>query len=142
MSVSLTNRDDIVANRISLIQQSGLCDLGDNLIETVATLPNKADKATTYTKVQPYNQTEVNYLVSNLSDTGLQQKIELKADIADVDRRLNLKADKINTHTHTNTDIVEFLDGKAGKTAVTAGLDLNMAISNAYDKTEINDFFR
>ena len=77
MSVSLTNRDDMVVNSISLIQQSGLYDLGDNLIETVATLPSKADKATTYTKVQTYNQTEVNYLVSNLSDTGLQQNIKL-----------------------------------------------------------------
>ena len=74
MSASWTNRDDIVANSISLIQQSGLYDLGDNLIETVQSLPNKADKATTYTKVQTHNQTEVNYLVSNLSDTGLQQK--------------------------------------------------------------------
>ena len=43
MSVSLTNRDDMVVNSISLIQQSGLYDLGDNLIETVASLPNKAD---------------------------------------------------------------------------------------------------
>ena len=101
MSVSLTNRDDMVVNSISLIQQSGLYDLGDNLIETVASLPNKADKAITYTKAQTYNQTEVNSLLSNLSDTGLQHKIELKADIADVDRRLNLKADQIDSHTHT-----------------------------------------
>ena len=47
-----------------------------------------------------------------------------------------MKADKIDTYT--NTDIIEFLDGKADKTAVTAGLDLNMAISNAYNTTEIN----
>ena len=98
MSVSLTNRDDIVVNSISLLQQSGLYDLGENLIDTVQSLPNKADKATTYTNVQTYNQTEVNALLSDLSDTGLQRKIELKADIADVDRRLALKADK-STHT-------------------------------------------
>ena len=67
----------------------------------------------------------------------LAAKIEFKADIADVDRRLALKADKIDTYT--KTDIVEFLDGKADKTAVTAGLNLKMNISNAYDKTEIND---
>ena len=100
MSVPLTNRDDIVVNSISLIQQSGLYDLGDNPIEAVRSLPNKADKATTYTKVQTYNQDEVNALLSDLSNTGLQQKIELKADIADVDSRLALKADKSNTHTH------------------------------------------
>ena len=64
MSVSLTNRDDVVVNSISLIQQSGLYDLADNLLETVQSLPNEADKATTYTKVQTYNQTEVNYLLS------------------------------------------------------------------------------
>ena len=137
MSVSLTNRDDMVVNSISLIQQSGLCDLCDNLIETVASLPNKADKATTYTKTQTYSQPEVDALLSDLSNTGLQQKTELKADIADVDSRLALKADKSNTHT--KTEIVEFLDVKADKTAVTAGLNLKMNISNAYDKTEIND---
>ena len=140
MSVSLTNRDDIVVNSISLIQQSSLYDLGDNLIETVASLPNKADKATTYTKVQTYNQTEVNYLLSGLSDTGLQQKVELKADIADVDRRLALKADVSNTYT--KTDIVEFLDAKADKTAATAGLNLKMATTDAYNKTELNGLFR
>ena len=75
MSVSLTNRDDVVVNSISLIQQSGLYDWGDNLIETVQSLPNKADKATTYTKVQTYNQDEVNALLSGLSNTGLQQKM-------------------------------------------------------------------
>ena len=74
MSVSLTNRDDMVVNSISLIQQSGLYDVGDNLIETVATLPNKADKATTYTKTQTYNKPEVDALISGLSDVGLQQK--------------------------------------------------------------------
>ena len=100
MSVSLTNRDDMVVNSISLIQQSGLYDLGDNLIEAVATFPNKANKTEVYEKIQTYNQTEVNSLLSNLSDAGIQQKIELKADIADVDRRLNLKADKIDTHTN------------------------------------------
>ena len=73
-----------------------------------------------YEKVQTYNQTEVNPLVANLSDTGSQQTIELKADIADVDRRLALKADVSNTHAKTYT--VEFLDGKADKTAVSAGL--------------------
>ena len=138
MSVSLTNRDDMVVNSISLIQQSGLYDLGDNLIETVATLPSKANKTEVYEKIQTYNQTEVNSLLSNLSDTGLQQKIELKADIADVDRRLNLKADKIDTYT--KTDIIEFLDGKADKTAVTAGLGLTMAISKAYDKLKLTIF--
>ena len=74
MSVSLTNRDDIVVNSISLTQQGGLCDLGDNLTETVAALPNEADKAAVYEQVQTYNQTEVNASVSNISDTGLQQK--------------------------------------------------------------------
>ena len=138
MSVSLTNRDDIVVNSTSLIQQSGLYDLGDNSIETVATLPSKANKTEVYEKIQTYNQTEVNSLLSNLSDTGLQQKINLEADIADVDRRLNLKADKIDTHT--KTDIIEFLDGKADKTAVTAGLDLKMAISSAYDITGTSIF--
>ena len=44
MSVSLTNRDDMVVNSISLIQQSGLYDLGDNLIETVQSLPNRLTK--------------------------------------------------------------------------------------------------
>ena len=78
MSVSLTNRDDIVVNSTSLIQQSVLYDLGDNLSETVQSLPNKADNATTYTKVQTYNQTEINYVVFNLSDTGFQQKYNLK----------------------------------------------------------------
>ena len=106
MSVSLTNRDDIVVNSISLIQQSGLCDLDDDLIETVQSLPNKADTATTYTKVQTYNRTEVNSWVFNLSDTGLQQNVELKADVADVDRRLAMKADGSNTYTET--DIVKF----------------------------------
>ena len=71
--MSLTNRDDVVVSSINLIQQGGFCDLGDNLIETVATLPNKADKTTVCEKVQTYNQTEVNYLVSSLSDTGMQQ---------------------------------------------------------------------
>ena len=84
MSVSLTNRDDIVVNSISLIQQSGLYDLGDNLIETVATLPSKSNKAEVYEKIETYNKPEVDALLSGLSDTGLQQKIELKADIADV----------------------------------------------------------
>ena len=79
MSVSLTNRDDIVVNSISLIQKSGLYDLGDNLIETVASLPNKANNTEAYEKIQTYNQTEVNYLLSNLSDTGLQQKNRIKS---------------------------------------------------------------
>ena len=121
MNVSLTNRDDIVVNSISLIQQSGRYDLGDNLLETVQSLPNKADKATTYTKVQTYDQTEVNYLLFGLSDASLDQNTELQADIADVDRRLALEADISNTYT--KTDIVEFLDAKADKTAVTAGLN-------------------
>ena len=74
MSVSLTNRDDIIVNSINLIQQTGLYDIGDNLIETVATLPSKANRTAVCEKTQTYNQTEVNALLSGLSDASLEQK--------------------------------------------------------------------
>ena len=73
MSVSLTNRDDIIVNSINLIQQSGLYDIGDNLIETVATLPSKANKADVYEQIQTYSKPEVDALLGGLSDASLEQ---------------------------------------------------------------------
>ena len=118
MSISLTNRDDLVANSISLIQQTGLYDLGTNVLEVVATLPQKVDKGTVYTTVETYNKPEVNALISNLSDTTLEGQLVLKANIDDVNAALLLKSDKATTYTMVAVNAL--LAPKANSSDVTA----------------------
>ena len=84
MSLSLTNRDDVVANSISLIQQQGLYDVGVNVIDVVASLLNKGDKTTVYTKTETFNKPEVLELLNDLSDTTVADQLVLKANIDDV----------------------------------------------------------
>ena len=122
MSVSLTNRDDIVADSIGLIQQAGLYDLGTNVLEVVATLPQKVDKGTVYTTVGTYNKPEVNALISNLSDTTLEGQLVLKANIDDVNAALLLKSDRATTYTMVAVNTL--LAPKADSSDVTASLNL------------------
>ena len=136
MSISLTNRDDLIANSISLIQQTGLYDLGSNVLEVVATLPQKVDKGTVYTTVETYIKPEVNALIANLSDTTLEGQLVLKANIDDVNAALLLKSDKATTYTMVAVNTL--LAPKADSSDVTASLNLKADKSNTFSKTEIN----
>ena len=121
MSISLTNRDDLIANSISLIQQTGLYDLGTNVLEVVATLPQKVDKGTVYTTVETYNKPEVNASISNLSDTTLEGQLVLKTNIDDVNRALALKANVATTYSIVDVDTL--LAPKANNSDVTRNLN-------------------
>ena len=137
MSVSLTNRDDIAADSISLIQQAGLYDLGTNVLEVVATLPQKIGKGTVCTTAETYNKPEVNALLSNLSDATVAEQLVLKANIDDVNQALALKADKANTYTKVAVDTL--LAPKASSSDVTAYLSLKADKSDTFTKVEITD---
>ena len=130
MRLSLTNRDDVIANSISLIQQQGLYDVGENVIDVVASLPNKADKTTVYTKTETFNKPEVLRLLNNLSDTTVAEQLVLKANINDVTAALRLKADKVTTYTKTNVDAL--LAPKAFSADVTASLNLKADKADIY----------
>ena len=138
MSLSLTNRDDVVANSVSLIQPTGLYDLGESVLDVATAITNKADKTTVYAKTETYNKPEVNALLSTLSDTTVSEQLLLKADIADVSAALLLKSDKITTYTKTDVDTL--LAPKANSSDVSASLALKADKANTYLKTEIDTF--
>ncbi len=77
MSLSLTNRKDIVADSIGVITDNEIIDLTGAISE-------KAPQITTYTK------TEVDGLLNNLSDTTVAEQLSLKANINDVSAALAL----------------------------------------------------
>ena len=79
MSLSLTNRDDVVANSVSLTQATGLYDLGESVLDAATAITSKADKATVYTKTESYSKPEVNALLSILSDATVSEQLLLKA---------------------------------------------------------------
>ena len=104
MSLSLTNRDDVVANSVSLIEPTGLYDLGESVLGVATAITIKADKAAVYAKTETSHKPEVNALLSILSDATVSEQPLLKADIADVNAALLLKSDKITTYTKTDVD--------------------------------------
>ena len=56
MSVSLSNRKDIIADSVGLTTENQVVDVGDGLVSTALVLQSKADKATVYAKRETYNR--------------------------------------------------------------------------------------
>ena len=125
MSLSLTNRKDIVADSIGVITENEIVDLTGAISE-------KAPQITTYTK------TEVNSLLNSLNDATVAEQLSMKADIEDVNAALSLKANK--SETYTKTEITAFLSTKADDNEVEEGLALKADKADTYNKTLINGF--
>ena len=86
--VSLSNREDILADSLGIVTEAQIVNVADGLASVASALLTKADKVTVYTKTETHAQQQVNDLINGLSDTTVAGQLALKADITDVNRLL------------------------------------------------------
>ena len=89
---------------MKIVEEQSLLDVRDGIVSSAMALLSKAEKTTVYAKTETYAQQEVNDLVNGLSDTTVAGQLALKADIPDVNRLLNLKANKADVYTRVDTE--------------------------------------
>ena len=151
MSLSLTNREDIIANSYSIITDTGsVVDILDAVQGSVVGLPPSS--LNTIEKLSAAISNDPNYFQTiqtsidakapastTYSKTQVDSAVSLKADQSttysktQVDSALGLKADQSTTYNKTQMNA--FLDGKPDD----ADLDLKADKTTTYTKTEVND---
>ena len=130
MSLSLTNRDDIIANSYSIITENGsVVDVLDAVQSSVVGLPPSS--LNTIEKLSAAISNDPNYFQTIQTSINTKAPISTTYTKTQVDSALNTKADQ--STTYTKTQINTFLDSKPDD----ADLDLKADKATTYTKTEV-----
>ena len=120
ISLSLTNRDDIIANSFSIITANGsVVDVLDAVQGSIVGLPPSS--LNTIEKLSAAISNDPNYFQTMQTSVNTKAPISTTYTKTQVDGAVGLKADLSNTYT--KAEVNAFLDGKPDDSELIAAVD-------------------